>query len=70
MPRPPMREVARMLVDRREFPVTEVHMGLTRFRTAGLLTTEEQQVDVSLKGAAPEMQKVVVPEAMQIPGVL
>jgi hypothetical protein len=69
LPRPPMREVARMLVDRREFPVVDVHAGLVAFAQPELLTTEEQRADVELKGAEPEMQKIVVPEAMRIPGL-
>jgi hypothetical protein len=68
LPRPPMREAARMLVDRRDFAVLDVHEALAAFAQPELLITEEQQADVELnRGERPEMQKVVVPEAMQIP---
>ncbi len=69
LPRPPMREAARMLVDRRDFPVLEVHEALAAFAQPELLITEEQQAAVNLRrGGIPEMQKVVVPEAQTIAG--
>ncbi len=67
LPRPPMREVARMLVDRRDFPVLQVHEALAAFAQPELLSTKEQRADVALRrGDAPEMQKIVVPEAQTI----
>ncbi len=64
LPRPPMREAARMLVDRRNFSVLQVHEALAAFAQPELLVTEERQAAVNLRrGDAPEMQKIVVPEA-------
>ncbi len=67
LPRPPMRQVAQMLVDRREFPVPDVYEALAAFAQPELLVTEEQQADVELqRGAETEVQSVVVPEAQTI----
>ena len=67
LPRPPMREVARMLVDRREFTVMDVHGALAAFAQPELLVTEEQQVDIDFqRGESTEVQTFVVPEARPI----
>jgi hypothetical protein len=66
LPRPPMRNVARMLVDRRDFPVLEVVAALEAFAQPELLDTESEQAEVVLtRGDAIEMRTVIAPEAQQ-----
>ena len=43
LPRPAEREVARMLAERREFPVREVVEALQQFAQPNLLATEDRQ---------------------------
>jgi hypothetical protein len=67
LPRPPMREVARMLADRREFPVVDVHHALAAFAQPELLETAERTADLVLtRGETVEVQSVLVPQAAQI----
>ncbi len=46
LPRPPSREVARYLEDRRDYPVVEVLSALDPLSQPGLLRTEEKPVDI------------------------
>jgi hypothetical protein len=67
LPRPASRQVARMLEDRREFPVLEVVAALEPLAQPELLATEEQQADVELtRGEVSEVRTIVVPEASEI----
>jgi hypothetical protein len=67
LPRPPMREVARMLEDRREFPVMEVVTALTALAQPELLVTRDKQADLILtRGQETEVQTVLAPEAAEI----
>jgi hypothetical protein len=53
LPRPVDREVARILAERREYPVLEVIAAIGVFGQPELLATDEKQVDLqSLKGQA------------------
>jgi hypothetical protein len=53
LPRPAHREVARILVERRDFPVVEVVEAIVSFGQPGLLVTEDRQVGTTtLKGQA------------------
>jgi hypothetical protein len=67
LPRPPMREVARMLEDRREYPVRDVVDGLAPLAQPELLDTEEQTAQLVLtRGETTEVQAVLAPEASRI----
>jgi hypothetical protein len=67
LPRPPMRQVARMLDDRRAYPVVEVVDALTPLAQPELLDTQEQQVEVVLtREAAVEVQTILAPEARRL----
>lgn len=67
LPRPPMREVARVLEDRRDFPIPEiVDQALSPLAQPHLLDTEDEQAEVSTKGPDAEIQAVIAPEAAQI----
>ena len=64
---PAMRQVARMLKDRREGGVLDVVEGLTPLAQPELLDTEEQSAAVEVrKGGAPEMQMVLTPEPQKV----
>jgi hypothetical protein len=66
LPRPPMRNVARMLVDRRDYPVLDVVAAFEAFAQPELLDTEHEQAEVVLtRGDAVEMRTVLAPEAQQ-----
>jgi hypothetical protein len=67
LPRPPMRQVAKMLFDRREFPVTEVHDALGAFAQPELLETGQHTADLVLqRGTSVEVQTVLAPGARQL----
>jgi hypothetical protein len=68
LPRPPMRQVARVLQDAREFPVLAVvDETLLPLAQPELLDTEEKQATVELTSAVePEMQTIVAPEPRQL----
>jgi hypothetical protein len=66
LPRPPMREVARMLEHRREFPVVEVIDALAVLAQPELLETENQQAAVVQKKAEPQMELLIAPEAKDV----
>jgi hypothetical protein len=66
LPRPPMRQVASMLADRREYPVTAVLDGLAALAQPELLKTQEETADVVVtRGSQIEVQTVIVPEAAE-----
>lgn len=66
--RPPQRRVARMLVERRDFPVVEVVDALEAFAQPELLDTEAQTASLELtRGDDPEVQAILAPEAKEIP---
>lgn len=64
LPRPPMRQVARILEDSREFSVVSVvDETLLPLAQSELLDTEEEQAEIELvSSVAPEMQTVIAPE--------
>ena len=62
LPRPPTRQVARLLAERREFPVLDVVSALYPLAQPELLQTEERQAHLVLThGAEAEVQSVVAP---------
>jgi len=64
--RPPEREVARVLAERRNYPVVDVVEALGAFAQPELLKTEPQQASVVLtRGDQIEMPTVIAPEALQ-----
>lgn len=70
LPRPPMRQVARILEDRREFPVLDVvDEALLPLAQPELLDTQQQQATVELASdVAPEMRTVIAPEPRECNG--
>lgn len=51
LPRPVHREVARILVERRDYPVTDVVAAIAAFEQPELLATDDRQVEtMTLKG--------------------
>jgi hypothetical protein len=63
LPRPPMRQVARMLADRRDYPALQVVAHLEPLAQPELLDTEQQQAQVVVtRGDSVEMNTVVAPE--------
>lgn len=67
LPRPATRQVARLLADRREFPVLDVIDALAPLAQPELLETEEQTAQLVLtRGETTEVQAVVAPEAQEI----
>lgn len=53
LPRPPDREVARILAERRDFPVLDVIEAIAKFGQPELLETDTKQVGAQmLKGQA------------------
>ncbi len=68
LPRPPMRQVARMLVDRRDFPVLDVVEAMGPLAQPELLETHDKQADLVLtRGENPEIQTLLAPQARAIP---
>jgi hypothetical protein len=68
LPRPAEREVARMVVDRREFSVLDVINALTVFAQPKLLDTEESDAAVSIaRDAESQTSAVVAPLPRTIP---
>jgi hypothetical protein len=67
LPRPPMRQMARVLEDAREFPVLAVvDQTLPPLAQPELLDTEQETAEVELTNdVAPEMQTVIAPEPRQ-----
>jgi hypothetical protein len=67
LPGPALRLVAKMLSDRRDYPVTDVVEALAALAQPELLETEEDRADVVLRrGDSPEVQAVIVPEPRRI----
>ena len=60
LPRPPERQVAKYLVDRREFPVVEVLEALSPLSQPELLETKEQDAEVSLRRAEESITGSVI----------
>lgn len=65
LPRPPQRELARLLVDRRDFPVVDVIEALSPLAQPYLLQTRPEQLELSLfRGeAGSDVTTVVSPYA-------
>jgi hypothetical protein len=61
LPRPPMREVARMLEDRRDFPVVDVVTALTALAQPELLMTQDNRLSLSLLGAKAQRCRACSP---------
>lgn len=68
LPRPPQREVARLLADRREFPVQDVLDALDPLAQPYLLQTRPEQLELDLfrPGVSTDLQSVVSPYARRI----
>ena len=62
LPRPAHREVARILVERREFPVVDVVDAIATFSQPELLSTDTKQVGTTtLKGGQSNTDLVIAP---------
>lgn len=61
LPSPVEREVARILAQRREFPVTDVIEALSVFAQPELLRTDEKQVELETLSGQSEVDMVVAP---------
>ena len=66
LPRPPMRELARMLVDRRAYPVLDVVDAFEAFAQPELLATQSQQAQVVQTRGETEMRTVLAAEPQQL----
>lgn len=67
LPRPAARYVAKLLVDRREYPVLDVIEALGTFAQPELLETTEQAADLILtRGEETEVRSVLAPQATQL----
>jgi hypothetical protein len=66
--RPAQRHVAKLLTDRRDFPVLEVVEALSPFAQPELLETHELQAQLVLTGGPekPEVQAVVAPQPLEV----
>ncbi|MDQ3481027.1 MAG: hypothetical protein M3423_06820 [Actinomycetota bacterium] len=70
LPRPAMRQVARMLADRRDYPALDVVEALTPLAQPELLDTTDEQAEVVLtRGDATDMQAVLSPEPTGLRGI-
>jgi hypothetical protein len=61
LPRPAHREVARILEERRDYPVVDVVDAIGAFSQPGLLVTEPKQVDTKLLAGEVNTNLVVAP---------
>jgi hypothetical protein len=61
LPRPTHREVARILVERREYPVLDVVEAIGAFSQPGLLITDAKQVDTKTLAGHANTNLVVAP---------
>lgn len=61
LPRPAHREVARILVERREFPVADVVEAIEAFGQPELLTTDKRQVGMQLLKGESNTDLLVAP---------
>jgi hypothetical protein len=70
LPRPPSRQAARYLEDRRDFPVLDVLSALLPLSQPGLLRTEEKPVEIvqTRKHVADTTTAVLAPIPSQLPG--
>lgn len=67
LPRPPMRQVAQLLADRREYAIPEiVDQALSALAQPHLLETEEEEAEVVVEGPEAEVQAVIAPEPLEI----
>jgi hypothetical protein len=67
--RPPQREVARMLFDRRDYPVVDVVEALNAFAQPELLATESREATLELgrgEDVEVETRAVIAPEASAV----
>jgi hypothetical protein len=61
LPRPTHREVARILVERREYPVVDVVEAIGAFSQPGLLVTDAKQVDTKTLAGHANTNLVIAP---------
>jgi hypothetical protein len=61
LPRPTHREVARSLVERRDFPVVDVVQAIEPFGQPGLLVTDAKQVDTKTLAGQANTNLVIAP---------
>jgi hypothetical protein len=69
LPRPTHREVARILVERREYPVVDVVEAIGAFSQPGLLVTDAKQVDTKTLAGHANTNLVVAPLSRE-PGLI
>lgn len=69
LPRPSSRTVARLLVERREYSVSDVIEALRPIAQPDLLVTEERPAELVLtRGAEPDIRAIIAPIGQKIPG--
>ena len=61
LPRPAHREVARILAERRDYPVLDVVESIASFAQRGLLATEERQVDTTTLAGRANTDLLIAP---------
>ena len=64
LPRPADREVCRILVERREFPIIDVIEAIKAFEQPGLLETTEKGVDFQTLKGQPQTDMVLAPVSL------
>ncbi|NOT42861.1 MAG: hypothetical protein HOP13_20470 [Alphaproteobacteria bacterium] len=65
LPRPAHREVARILHERREFPIVDVVKAIEAFGQPDLLTTRDRNVTVEQLQGTTQTQKLIAPLSAQ-----
>jgi len=61
LPRPAHREVARILVERRDYPVVDVVEAIASFSQPGLLATEAKQVGTTMLAGQANTDLLIAP---------
>jgi hypothetical protein len=61
LPRPTHREVARVLIERRDYPVVDVVEAIAPFGQPGLLVTDAKQVDTKTLAGQANTNLVIAP---------
>jgi hypothetical protein len=69
LPRPAHREVARILVERRDFPVIDVVEAIKTFSQPGLLVTDAKQVGTTTLAGQANTNLFIAPLSRE-PGLL